>query len=154
MKLLLAAAILFAASAVSFAQTPDAVVRSLYAAHKSRATKPFFQTRSRALVDKYFAKRLADLIWKDAVDSQGEVGKLDFDPLYNAQDVRVTGFRIGAPEYGEGNRRLADVPVKFKNLGEQQTVLFRLEQTAKGAWKITDIFYPSLNTSLKSILSD
>src|SRR5205823_1055851 len=32
---------------------------------------PFFQTRSRALLYKYFEKHLADMIWKDAVRSKG-----------------------------------------------------------------------------------
>ena len=123
---------------------PQTVVRNLYAAQKRATTDPFFQTKSRARVDKFFAKELADLIWNDAVSSARakEVGKLGGDPLYNAQDMKITGFRIKRPMVGEGNLDLVDVPVTFKNFGKAQTILFRLERDKRRAWKITDIFYP------------
>ena len=138
--------------------TPEALVRNLYAARKHRATDPFFQTWSRARLDKYFSKDLADLIWKDAATSsaKNEVGALDGDPLYNAQDMKITGFRIKPPEYGEGNRDLADVPVTFKNFGKEQTILFRVERDRNRTWKITDIFYPGNPddaSSLRKILT-
>ena len=66
--------------------SPKALVADLYRQHNQKHS-PFFQTRSRARVDQYFTKLLADLIWKDAHGSKGEVGALDGDPLYNAQDT-------------------------------------------------------------------
>jgi hypothetical protein len=132
--------------------TPDAVVKDLYAAHNADRG-PFFQTKNRALVDKYFTKDFADLIWNDAVAAGGEVGALGFDPLYNAQDIRIVAFKIGKPMYGEGNLDVADVPVTFKNMGHAETILFRLERSAARVWKISDIYYPSSeapNSSLKS----
>lgn len=140
------------------AAAPGVVVRSLYAARKSHATDPFFQTKSRARLDKFFMKELADLIWNDSVSSarNNEVGKLDGDPLYNAQDMKITGFRVKPPMYGEGNLDLADVPVTFKNFGKEQTILFRLERDKRRVWKITDIFYPNNEdaaSSLTKILS-
>src|SRR5207248_8070075 len=107
-KIFLCGALLLLLSTTGVAQrraqvTPDALVRNLYAARKRPATDPFFQTKSRARLYKYFAKDLADLIWKDAVSAKGEVGALDGDPLYNAQDMKITAFRIKPPEYGEGN---------------------------------------------------
>lgn len=144
-------------SSVGFAQqaaTPDAIVKDLYAAQKADSS-PFFQTKSRALVDKYFTKDFADLIWKDAVAAQGEVGAIGFDPLYNAQDTEITGFKIGKPMYGEGNLDVADVPVTFRNMGKDETVLFRLERSGQKIWKIGDISYPSnpeTSSSLKDIL--
>src|SRR5438067_9339682 len=76
--------------------TPDGLVASLYQAHRQKHS-PFFQTRSRALVYKYFEKLLADLIWKDAVTSKGEVGVIDGDPLYDAQDTDIKKFAIKKP---------------------------------------------------------
>lgn len=159
-KFILLAAIIGVISSTGFAQrrpaAPETVVRALYAARKSRATDPFFQTKSRARLDKYFSKEFADLIWKDAVAANGEVGSLNFDPTYNAQDVKITGFRIKRPMYGEGNLDLADVPVTFRNFGEERTILFRLERGKRRAWKITDIFYPDNEdtaSSLSKILS-
>src|SRR6185437_4715591 len=157
---LLAAALLFIAPVAHAqrAQTPDALVRDLYAAHKNRRTDPFFQTKSRTRLDKYFAKDLADLILKDAANAaaKNEVGAMDGDPLYNAQDMKITAFRIKLPMFGEGNRDLADVPVTFKNFGKEQTILVRVERDRRKIWKITDISYPGndeSSSSLRKILS-
>jgi hypothetical protein len=155
-KLLLLATALLLIAPIARAQrttTPDALVRDLYAAHKSRRSDPFFQTKNGVRLQKYFAKDLADLIWKDAKTAaeKNEVGALDGDPLYNAQDMKITAFRIKPAQYGEGNRDLADVPVTFKNFGKEQTVLFRVERDEHKVWKITDIFYPSNDTSSSSL---
>ena len=156
-KLLLFATLLFLVAPLAQAQraqtTPDSVVRSLYTAHKNRRTDPLFQMKNRTLLEKYFAKDLADLLWKDAKTSaeKNEVGALDGDPLYNAQDMKITAFRIKPPEYGEGNRDLADVPVTFKNFGKEQTILFRVERDSRKAWKITDIFYTGNDDSSSSL---
>ncbi|HEX8775255.1 MAG TPA: hypothetical protein VF735_16915 [Pyrinomonadaceae bacterium] len=157
-KFVLLTILLLAFSSVGFARaasTPDAIVKDLYAAQKA-SSGPFFQTKSRALVDKYFTKDFADLIWKDAVDAKGEVGAIGFDPLYNAQDTEITAFKIGKPMYGEGNLDAADVPVTFRNMGKDETVLFRLERNSQKIWKISDIYYPSnpeSSSSLKDILT-
>src|ERR1041385_5040665 len=78
--------------------SPDALVRDLYTAHTHKRS-PFFQTRSRALLYKYFVKSLADLIWTDQKNSKGEVGVIDGDPLYDAQDMQIKKFAIGKPSY-------------------------------------------------------
>ena len=161
MKIVLLVSLLCVSSSIAVAQraaAPEVVVRNLYAARKRPATDPFFQTKSRARLDKFFAKELADLIWKDTVEShrKDEVGALAGDPLYNSQDMKITGFRIKRPMYGEGNLDLADVPVTFKNFGKEQTILFRLERDKRRAWKITEIFYPGNPddaSSLTKILS-
>jgi hypothetical protein len=137
---------------------PDTIVRNLYAAEKS-GRGPFFQTKSRALVDKYFTKDFADLIWKDRVDAGNEASYIDFDPLHNAQDTKITAFKVGKPEPGEGNLKLADVAVTFKNFGAPRTILYRLLQQSDRSWKISDIFYPgeplmpSLKDHLKTAMS-
>lgn len=160
-KSALLAALLVGLSTIVSAQratrttTPDVVVRNLYAAHRA-GRSPFFQTKSRALVDRYFTSNVAESIWKDAVTSNGEVGALGFDPLYNAQDVRIVAFKIGRPMYGEGNFDVADVPVTFKNMGKAETILFRLERDARRVWKVSNIYYPSNqapSSSLVDILS-
>ena len=162
-KVSLIAALFFAVGFIAVAEShgqvaPQTVVRNLYAAQKRPATDPFFQAKSRARVDKFFAKALGDLIWNDAVSSArtNEVGQLGADPLYNAQDMKITGFRIKRPMVGEGNLDLVDVPVTFKNFGKEQTILFRLERDKRRAWKITDIFYPDNEdhaSSLSKILT-
>lgn len=160
-KILLLTALVLTICSVGFAQSktkakvktmlaPDAVVRNLYNAKDKNS--PFFQKKSRALVDKYFTKDFGDLIWREAPTADG-LGNLDFDPLFNAQDEKITNFKIGKPEYGEGNLKVADVAVTFKNMGKAETILFRLEQDSRKIWKISNILYPSTNNTLKDILS-
>src|SRR5882762_9535916 len=72
--------------------SPKELVADLYRQHKKQS--PFFQRRSRALLDKYFAPELANLLWQDARSSGDEVGALDGDPLFYAQDMDIKSFSI------------------------------------------------------------
>ncbi len=120
-----------------------ALVADLYKQHDARKS-PFFQTKNRALVDKYFEKNLADLIWKDANDSAGEVGALGFDPLYNAQDTNIRNFSVAAPKI---NGDKATVAASFENFKENQTVNYSLARENSN-WKISDINYGGGSTLL------
>ena len=101
--IILAGAFLIAAGSLSAqpstTASPDGLVKDLYRVHNQKHS-PFFQTRNRALLDKYFEKPLADLIWKDARSSKGEVGVIDGDPLYDAQDMEIKKFAIAKPRLG------------------------------------------------------
>lgn len=124
-----------AASPSSEAQTPETLVGALYKQHDKKS--PFFQTENRALLDRFFAKPLAGAIWKDAKESQGEVGAISFDPLYDAQDTDITYFTIHEAKV-QGDK--ATVAVTFSNFGKKVKITYALE--AQGdAWKITDIRY-------------
>lgn len=129
------------------AQTaPDALVTDLYKQHDAKKS-PFFQTKDRALVDKYFVKATADMIWKDANDSKGEVGALDGDPLYNAQDTEIKNFKVESTEI-KGEK--AEVPVTFENFGKKNKFTYAFVK--EGAdWKIEDIKYDD-GSSLVKIL--
>ena len=118
------------------ATSPDTLVANLYKAHNQKRS-PFFQTRSRARLDAYFVKSLGDLIWNDAKNSKGEVGVIDGDPLYDAQDMEIKNFMIGKPAY-EG--RAAKVVVTFSNFGQKKTIIYRLVKLNAG-WRIDDIDY-------------
>ena len=129
------------------ASGPEAVVKNLYAAHNGKKS-PFFQNKSRALVDKYFTGSLADAIWKEALDSKpGEVGNLDFDPLYYAQDVHIKGFSATAVDANT-------VKVRFLNMGNPEDITFsvRTPNTASKAYRIDSIVYND-GEDLESILS-
>lgn len=133
-----------AAVSAAAATAPDALVAELYKQHDAHKS-PFFQSKNRALVDKYFTKATADLIWKDATTSNGEVGALDGDPLYNAQDTDIKNFKVGAADI-KGDK--AAVIVTFDNFKQKQTLKFSLAQE-KGAWKIDDIDYGEAGTLVK-----
>ena len=131
--MIVACAMLSAQTSVS---TPDGLVKDLYRVHNQKHS-PFFQTRSRALVDKYFEKSLANLIWKDARTSKGEVGVIDGDPLYDAQDMEIKKFAIAKPRYEEGR---AMVDATFENLGQKKTITYIVVKGPTG-WRIGDIVY-------------
>lgn len=116
--------------------SPEGLVAELYK-QTDNENSPFFQDKNRELVDKYFTKNLADMIWKDSVDSGDEVGALDFDPLYNAQDTEIAELKINKAEVKDEK---AIVPVTFLNFGDLQTIKFMLAKE-NGAWKIEDINY-------------
>ncbi len=135
-----------AAAAESRTATPEALVADLYKQHDADKS-PFFQTKNRALVDKYFTKSTADLIWKDATSSKGEVGALDGDPLYAAQDMEIKNFAVGKSAI-KGDT--ATVAVNFTNYGQKNTVTFQLKMV-KNAWKIDDIIWSEGNSMVKVI---
>jgi hypothetical protein len=125
--------------------SPEQVVADLYKQHKTRS--PFFQNKSRLLVDRYFDKDLADRIWR-MPNSPDEVGPLDGDPLYNAQDMEIRNFAIHKPTVTNG---MATVLVTFTNFGKKQEIKFLLASRQAG-WKITNIKYDD-GTDLSGILN-
>jgi hypothetical protein len=116
--------------------SPEALVAALYKAH-DREQSPFFQTKSRAPIDRYFERSLADLIWKDVKEANGEVGAIDMDPLYNAQDTKITRFTVHKAEVTADK---AEVQVTFLNFRGKSNIGFSLVQTPLG-WRISDINY-------------
>ena len=124
--------------------TPEQVVADLYRQHKKQS--PLFQNKSRSLVDRYFDKELADLIW-NMPNLPDEVGPLDGDPLYNAQDMEIKSFVIHKAKVTDG---MATVLVTFANIGKKQEVKFLLASRQAG-WKITNIKYDD-GTNLIGIL--
>lgn len=103
--------------------------------------------RSRNLLGAYFDNGLLALFLKDQTESQGEVGKLDFDPLYDAQDFAIKGLAIAKIQESKGS---AQVAATFKNMGTSKKLLFSLSNGAQG-WRISDINYGDGRT-LKGIL--
>jgi len=125
--------------------SPKDVVAQFYQAHGSKHD-PLDDTRS---LSRYFDAELLKLYLKDKREAKGEVGRLDGDPLYNAQEIQITDFSISVPEASSvGHSSL--VVVRFKNLGKSTRVEYVLNRTADG-WKISDIRYDD-GSSLKKIL--
>lgn len=132
------------AAAESQSAAAESLVADLYKQHDARKS-PFFQTKNRALVDKYFTKALGDLIWKDATTSKGEVGAIDGDPLYNTQDPEIKNFAIGKAAV---SNETAIVPVTFTNFGNKVAVTFSLKQVAQ-SWRIDNIHYGDGDSLMK-----
>jgi hypothetical protein len=128
--------------------SPRALVADLYRQHKKQS--PFFQRRSRALLDRYFARELANLLWQDAHSAGDEVGALDGDPLYNAQDMDIKNFSI---QEGIGGPRMVVVPVSFENFAQKHEIKFRLF-SGGGTWRIANIEYDDGSTLLDILKRD
>jgi len=145
MRALLVLLVTALAAAISIAGdlSPKDLVAQLYQAHRSKHD-PLDET---ALLDRYFDPALLQLYLKDKREAKGEVGRLDGDPLYNAQDMEIKDFSVSAPEMIGGEAR---VTVNFKNLDKPTRVVFMLSRTAN-SWKISDIRYDD-GSSLKKIL--
>jgi hypothetical protein len=127
---------------------PEDLVRELYKVHRN-GYGHLFDKQGRKLQQKFFDQKLAGLIWKDLTETpEGEVGHIDFDPLYNAQDMQIKSLRVGAAVL-KGDT--ASVPVTFLNYNQKVRIDFRLVNTAAG-WKIVNILYG--DSDLVKILSE
>ena len=126
------------------ADSPRKLVAQLYRAHNSKQD-PLQKTD---LLASYFGPTLLKLYLRDKREAAGEIGRLDFDPLYNAQDTDIEDFSISSAKMEDGEKAL--VTVTFKNMGKPARIVYILERT-RGAWKISDIRYPE-GLSLRQIL--
>jgi hypothetical protein len=122
---------------------PKDLVAQLYHAHRS-SHDPLVETK---LLDRYFDAPLLKLYLRDKQEAKGEVGRLDGDPLYNAQDFQISNFSISPPETVKGETH---VTVRFKNIGKPTRIVYVLTHVG-AAWKISDIRYDD-GSSLKKIL--
>ncbi len=102
------------------------------------------------MLDKYFAREIAGLLWRDARSSKGEVGAIDGDPLFNAQDMEIKNFVV---HEGIVRAASAEVPVSFTNFGEKHQIVFKLLME-KAGWKISDITYDDGTSLLKILKGD
>ena len=119
------------------AAEPATVVRELYRVHRN-GYGPLFTKKGKKYHEQFFDQKLAALIWKDLTETpEGEVGHIDFDPLFNAQDTKITNFRVGGAAV-EGEK--ATVPVTFLNFDQKVKITFQLVKTQAG-WKISNILY-------------
>ncbi len=130
-----------AAGSLDATAAPEAVVREVYKIHGEdfkRNANRILGGKTRTYLDKFFDKPLADLIWKDRTTNVGEIGALDFDPIYNAQDADIKNLVVSEATI-EGER--ARVPVAFQNYDRREKLTYDLVRRGD-AWKISDIRYP------------
>lgn len=118
-------------------------------------------------VERLFAADLAAAYRKDTSDPN-EVGAIDFDWRYDAQDVKITDLKVfwapppemsGPPPMmtpGPGKGRGAVLPpvetpapkaveASFKNFGKPHAVFYSFCRTARGELRIADVYSPGRN---------
>ncbi len=114
--------------------TPEALIRSLYAHHQPGKHKEL-DTCKRSELSRFCDAKLTRLFLKDCACSKKthEVCNLDWDPFYDAQDFgeedpnpRIT--RLDRPNWFQ---------VTITNLGEIQ-LTYEMAKT-KGGWRISNI---------------
>jgi hypothetical protein len=115
----------------------DRLVRALYFEHNKKEN-PFQEKKDRTLVDQFFAKPTADLIWKDALKSSGKVNRSKINLLFNAPDVAIKKAWV-LPAIVGGSKAI--VYVTFENKGKPEEVKIDMQQIG-GRWRITEMFYP------------
>ena len=117
---------------------PDRLVRALYFEH-NKAENPFQEKKNRALLDEFFAKPTADLIWNDAQRAAGKVNRKQINLLYDAPDRNIKKMWVEPGAIG-GTRAI--VYVTFLNKDKPEEVKIDMQQTA-GRWGITEMNYPN-----------
>lgn len=134
---LLLAGLLLATPAFAL-DDPDQLVRAIY--------RPLAAPITPKDLARYFD---ADLARALRADSQGEeVGAVDFDYRYDAQDVQITGLGFSKAAWA-GNGSL--VTARFQNFGKPAAIAYRLCVRAKG-WRIVDIAQGDGSWSLRQML--
>ena len=124
---------------------PDGVVRELYRVHNN-GRGHVFEAKGKKYIYRFFDQKLADLLWKNLSEtSPDEVGNLDFDPLYNAQDTGITKFLINKPVV---NGDSSTVLVSFRNFNQPTKITFELHHGADG-WKISNVLYGDKSDLIK-----
>lgn len=115
----------------------DRLVRALYFEH-NKTENPMRETKDRTLLDQYFAKPTADLMWNDVQKSPGKINRSKINLLFNAPDAAIKKTWV-LPAVVGGSRAI--VYVTFENKAKPQEIKLDLQQTA-GRWRITEMVYP------------
>lgn len=109
----------------------DRLVRALYFEHRTEEN-PFRETKDRAVVDQFFAKPTADLIWQSKKPIKARL-------FFNAPDAAVEKVWV-LPANVAGTR--AVVLVTFMNSDKPAEIQCEMTQIA-GRWRITNMLYPN-----------
>jgi hypothetical protein len=136
------------AVATSVNDSPQDLLRELYRVH-DQGSGPLLDPKGTLERQIFFTKTLAEALDRELNRSDSEeVGNLDFDPFYNAQDTEIGDFDIAVAKVS-GTRTVA--LVHFLNFGDPMEISYQLTQDEQG-WRIDDIVYGE-GQSLRTILS-
>jgi hypothetical protein len=135
----------FAGAAAAQSQAdPVAFVQGLYRGYEP-GRKPL------QLEKQPFSLRMRKLFAADAVYAQGEVGRLDFDPIVNAQDWKLSGLKVTLVSKSDDVGAIVDAA--FNDLGSKERIRFTLVRE-NGKWVIDEIqALQAMRWTLSKILS-
>jgi len=124
--------------------TAEDLVRLFFAEHSSR----FNDGGTPLLNDVPAAKEfLVDGLVQPELQSL-----LQFDPVYDAQDARISDLNIGRDPDVPLLRGAAQIRVTFTNFGAPISHVYTLVTVPDGSWQISDIYSETNNWSLADLL--
>ena len=127
--------------------SPQALMRELYRVH-ALGEGPLMDADGKVQRRIFFTESLATALDQEfnRPDS-GEIGNLDFDILYYAQDFEIADLDFAVAKVsGKATVALA----RFSNFGETVEIAYRVVQDDRG-WRIDDIEYAE-GVTLRKIL--
>lgn len=147
--LLAAVCVLIAAPAWGDApnDSPQALMRELYRVH-AEGDGPLLRSEGKAERRVFFTASLVEALEReiDRPDPQ-ELGNLDFDPFYNAQETDLGTMDVAVAKVS-GNATVA--LVRFENAGNPVEIAYRVVLDGE-AWRIDDIEYGEDRTLRKTL---
>lgn len=128
-------------------ESPQALMRELYRVH-ALGEGPLLRADAGAQRRVFFTESLAAALDQELNrPNSDEVGNLDFDPFYYAQDFEIAGLDFAVAKVsGTSTVALA----RFTNFGKVVEISYRVVQDQRG-WRIDDIDYGE-GVSLRKIL--
>jgi hypothetical protein len=142
---LLLALIVLPAVAASPNDSPQDLMRGLYRVH-DQGNGPLLDPAAGKARRVYFTESLAAALDHELERRDGdEIGNLDFDPFYNAQDTELGDLDFAVAKVS-GNETFAIA--RFSNFGEPIEIVYKLVQDGRG-WRIDDIDYGKGHTLRK-----
>lgn len=115
----------------------DRLVRALYFEHSKKAN-PLLETKDRTLIDQFFIKSTADLIWRTTSASPEKLRQMKSNPLFNAPTSAIKKMWV-EPAAVAGTR--AVVYVTFEHKAKPEEIRIDMQEIA-GRWRIIDMLYP------------
>jgi hypothetical protein len=130
--------------------SPQDLMRELYRVH-DQGNGPLLDPAASKERRVYFTESLAAALDQelDRRDAE-EVGNLDFDPFYNAQDTEIADLDFAVAKVS-GNQTFAIA--RFSNFGEPNEIVYKVVQDGRG-WRIDDIDYGDGHTLRKVLRGD
>lgn len=115
----------------------DRRVRALYFEH-NKTENPFRDAETRAVIDEFFSKPVADRIWSAPRRIQDSWKRTALNPLFNVPDSRVKKTWV-LPALVSGDKAVVFVTYQEKQIEKE----LRVEMVSIGndRWRVSDIVY-------------
>lgn len=127
--------------------SPQSLLHELYRVH-AQGEGPLLDPKATTQREAFFTPGLVAALDNELKRADPEeLGNLDFDPFYNAQETDLGEMDIAVPTM---RGREINAIVRFANSGAPIEIVYRLIQDPRG-WRIDDISYGGGHTLRKTL---